>query len=472
MAEVIFINPYPEGARGINEATIEPPLGLGYLAAIAEKNKISCKIMDANILQMKIDDVIAEIEKDTPKIVGISVNLFSYRTSLRLTNKLKENFPDIIVILGGPTPSNTPLKVINGCKADAVVVGEGEETFNEIINNYKNKKPLFKDVNGIIYRDRENIIQNRGRDFIKDINSIPFPAYYLLPDLKIYKSRARKKPIAPLLTSRGCPYQCIYCSKDVFKNVCRMRSPENIIKEIDTLVEEYGVKQIDILDDNFAINKKRTEKILDILIERNYDLCINLQTGVRTEGLDQNIINKMKKAKIWKMSIGVESGVPAMLGKIKKQLDLKHVLDVTNMAKKCGMKVYGFFMIGLPGDTPETMQKTIDFAVKMDPNIANFCITTPFPGTELYNMIKKRGRFLIDMDNGINAGFYANQIFYEMEGMDKEVVLKYYKKAMSGFYFRPRKIFELIASIKSIEEFKWFFNIGFSMIRNLSKRNV
>ena len=132
MAEVIFINLYPEDAYGINEGTIEPPLGLGYLAAITEKNRISCRIIDANILRMKTDDIISEIRKDTPGIIGISVNLYSYRTLLRLADKLKENFPEIIIILGGPTPSSVPLKIMNACKADAVVVGEGEETLEEI----------------------------------------------------------------------------------------------------------------------------------------------------------------------------------------------------------------------------------------------------------------------------------------------------------------------------------------------------
>ena len=249
-----------------------------------------------------------------------------------------------------------------------------------------------------------------------------------------------------------------------------MRSPENVIEEIDILVKKHGVKQIDILDDNFAINKKRAERILDLLIERNYDLWINLQTGIRIEGLDQSIINKMKKAKIWKIPIGVESGDPAMLKRIKKQLDLKRVLDVTNMAKRSGMKVYGFFMVGLPGDTPESMQKTIDFAIKMNPNIANFMVTIPFPGTELYDMVKKEGRFLMDVDNGINAGFYANQVFYEMEDMDKEVILKYYKKTIRDFYLRPSKIFELATGMRSVEELKWFFNTGFSVMRNLWER--
>lgn len=472
MSEILLINPYPENVSGINEGTIEPPLGLGYLAAIAEKRNVSCRIIDANISGITSDALILELEKDKPAIVGISVNLYSYQTVLKLTHRLKELFPRIVTILGGPTPSSEPLKVMDECGPDAVVAGEGEETFDEIVSNYKSKRHLFRGVSGVIYRDKDGIVQNPDRGFLKDIDAIPFPAYHLFPDLRTYRSRARKTPFAPLLTSRGCPYQCVYCSKDVFKNVCRMRSPENVIKEIDMLVNKYGVKQIDILDDNFTMNKKRTEKILDLLIERNYDLYVNLQTGVRTEGIDSNIIDKMKRAKVWKIPIGVESGDPGMLKTIKKQLDLERVMDVTEMAKKAGMKVYGFFMLGLPGDTAVSMQRTIDFAVKMNPNIANFCITTPFPGTELYQMIKKSGRFLINVDDGISKGFYANQVFYEMGEMDRKIVLEYYKKAMKTFYFRPVKMLELLAGIRSVEEFKWFLGTGSSILKNLFKKKA
>ncbi len=471
MTDVIFVNPYPEGAYGINEGTIEPPLGIGYLAAIGEENGLSCRIIDANILGMKTESVFFEIQKDTPKIVGISANLFSYQAALKLADQIKKNISGIVVILGGAAPTTLALNVMNECGVDAVAVGEGEETFREIIHNYKGGKPLFESVSGVIYRKDGAVIQNKPREFIKDINAIPFPAYHLYPPFRLYKTRARKSPAAPILTSRGCAYECVYCSKDVFKNACRLRSPENVIKEVDMLVAKYGVRQIDILDDNFTVNKKRSEKILDLLIERDYDLWINLQTGIRTESLDGDMIEKMKKAKVWKLPIGVESGDPAVLKRIKKNLDLNKALEIARIAKKAGMKVYGFFMLGLPGDTPESMQKTIDFAVKMNPNIANFCITIPFPGTELYDMVKRNGRFLIDMDHGIDAGFFANKVFYEIENMEKGAILRYYKKAMRDFYLRPAKILELLAGIRSCGEFMWFLNTGFSVITGLWKKD-
>lgn len=468
--DLILVSPFPETARGINEGTIEPPLGIGYLAAVAEQNGFSCKVIDANVSRMKSDDILSTLIAAAPRFVGISVNIYTYQVSLKLADGIKAKLPQTIVILGGPTPSSTPLKVLGACKADAVAIGEGEETLREIIDNDRKKKPLFKDVTGVFYRDGGNVIQNEPREFIKNLDDIPFPAYHLFPDLNSYKTRSKRKPVAPFLTSRGCPYQCVFCSKDVFKSFCRKRSPENVIAEIEMLVTKFGVKQIDILDDNFSLDKERMEKILDMLIERDFDLFINLQSGVRTENLDQGIIDKMRAAKIWKLPIGVESGDPVVLKNIKKKLDLDKVLAVSRMARKSGMKVYGFFIIGLPGDNPESMQRTIDFAIKMDPDIANFCLCIPFPGTELHDMVKQSGRFLINMDDGIDAGFYANEAFYEMGETRAPDVLKYYKKEVRSFYFRPKKAISMAVDMCSAGEFKWFLDTGMSVIRNLWKK--
>lgn len=467
MTDVALINPYPEYAYGTNETTIEPPLGLGYLAAIVEQKGLICRIIDANVLKMKVPSILAEIKKSRPKIIGISVNLYSYQISLTLIKKIKKNFPEVAVILGGPTPTSSPQKMLIISKADAVCVGEGEATFGEILDHYQKNEHLFKKVSGVVYTSNKKTIRNDPREFIKNINQIPFPAYHLFPNLDKYKSRTVKTPFAPLLTSRGCPFRCVFCSKDVFKNYCRMRSADNVIKEIDYLVNKFGIKQIDILDDNFTLDKKRTKEILDLLIKRNYNLYVNLQSGVRTEGIDKIVINKMKKAKIFKIPFGVESGNPEILRNIRKQLNLNKVLKCTLMAKEAGIKVYGFFIIGLPGDTAETMQQTIDFAIKMNPNVANFTIAIPFPGTELYNTVKEKGRFLVNMDDGINAGFYANQVFYELEGMNKDDVLKYYKKAMKSFYFRPIKIWELIISMTSLSEIQWFIKTSILMLKKL-----
>lgn len=248
-----------------------------------------------------------------------------------------------------------------------------------------------------------------------------------------------------------------------------MRSAGNVLEEIDSLIKNYQVKQIDVLDDNFTLIRERTREIFEGIIEKGYDLAINLQNGVRADRVDRQLIKLMKKAGVFKIAFGVESGDKRVLKIIKKSLDLKAVLKATRWAKKEGITTYGFFMFGLPGDTKTSMQRTINFAKKMDPDIAHFGITIPFPGTELYEEIKRRGKFLVNVEEGLSYGFEAGKVFYTLGGLSPGDVQYYYKRAYRDFYFRPSKMVKTLFSIKSLDELKWIFMAGFSLSKNLIK---
>jgi len=179
--------------------------------------------------------------------------------------------------------------------------------------------------------------------------------------------------------------------------------------------------------------------------------------------MDSTLIAKMKKAGVFKIGFGVESGSPAMLKIAKKQLDLDKVLEATKLAKKAGIMTYGFFILGLPGENASTLQQTIDFAKKMDPMVANFCIAMPFPGTELFEMVKRNGKFLIDTAKNSPFGFYGSRAFFEYDGLNEATLLKYYRKAYYTFYFRPKKAIETILSIGSLNELKWVLTAGLKL---------
>lgn len=460
--KVMLVNPFPYYASGINEATVYPPLGLAYIASVLEEKKVNCKIVDANILGLTNEDVFKEIEKFDPQIIGIYTNIVLAKAGIELSKKIKENV-DKTVVIGGPYATSMVEETLEESKADCVVRGEGEYTMLELTRKF----PNFKKVRGISYIDEGQVVHTPDRELIKDLDSLPFPAYHLLPDLRLYRARARRTPVAPILTSRGCPYGCIYCNKNIFGRTFRARSPENIIEEIEFLVDKYGVKQIDILDDNFTLDIKRAEKILHLIINNGFDLAINCQNGVRADRLTEKSVHKMKEAGVFKVGIGVESGDERIIKVINKSLDLKKVKRAIKWFKKEGIMVYGFFMIGLPGETAETMQKTIDFAKEVDPHIANFSITIPFPGTDLYELIEKEGKFL-GKTEGI-SGFYGEEFYYEMEEVNKELVLKYHKKAYRDFYLRPYKMVELLKNIKSWNEFKWTVAAAIPLLKSLTK---
>lgn len=456
--KVLFINPNPSYASGINEATIYPPIGLVSMSSFLNENGFDSRVIDANMLRMNDEKTLDIISSESPDIIGISANIVTAKATLQLCEKIKKEFKGKKLVCGGPQPSIAPEKFLTF--AGIVVRGEGEQTVLDIAKGKKLSK-----IDGISFNKNGVIINNKPRKLIENLDELPFPNYDLLdPNLKKYKGRAKRLPSAPILTSRGCPYQCIYCNKSIFGNIFRARSPENVLKEIEELMDKFEIKQLDILDDNFSLNPKRAEKICDMLIERDFDLIINCQNGIRADRVSRNLIHKMKLAKFFKVEIGVESGNKIILEKIKKQLDLNTVKKVVKWFREERIVVHTSFMLGLPWDTPETMQQTIDFAIELNPHIANFCITLPFPKTELYGYVKSNGTFLHNVDDGVSSGFY-DMVFYETDIVKKDEVLKYYKKAYKSFYIRPAKILDILKNISSFSELKWILEAALSTVK-------
>ena len=249
-----------------------------------------------------------------------------------------------------------------------------------------------------------------------------------------------------------------------------MRSAGNVLEEIDSLVKEYGVKQIDILDDNFAQNRQRLAEILDGIIMRHYDLAINLQSGVRVENLDEEILVKMKEAGVYKIAFGVETADEKLLEIHNKKLNLKKMEEIVSLSKKMGFLTYGFFIIGLWGETDKEFDRTMEFAQKMDFDVANFCMAIPFVGTALFRMVETNGRFLIDTTKNIDSGFYNGKVFYEYGDFKEADILARYNRAYKEFYSIRKKI-RVILTIRSFSELMWFIEAARFVIKGTLKRS-
>ncbi len=466
--KIAFVCPYPYYARGINEATLYPPIGLASIAAYLEKYGAQCIIIDANITEEKPQQILEQLKAFQPNVVGIQMNIVTAQSGVELAKLIRDDAsfsPN--VVLGGPFATSKHEKLLKDTGAFAIVRGEGEQTFLELCQGINPRT-----ISGLSFKDNEGtVVITKDRELFPDINQFPYPAYHLLPNLRKYRARSRKTPFAPIFTSRGCPFRCTFCNANVFGKEFRARSPENVIGEIDILVQKYGVKQIDIIDDNFSEDISRAEKIIDIIISRNYNIAINFQNGLRADRLTRELVHKMKLAGVYKLGIGIESANAKIRNKIKKGLDLK---DVENSIKWCreeGIITIGFFMLGFPDDTEETMQETIDFAIKLNPSLASFSLVVPLPGTELYEQVKENNWFTQSIEDGSQTGYYADNFYYSTPNLKQETVLAYQKKAYRQFNFRPSKIFDILSDMKSINEVMWTIQTSLPLFKRIISVN-
>src|SRR3989344_2917030 len=462
--KVMLIYPFPYKTKEINEATHYPPMGLAYAAGYLESKGMECKILDANLFRMSFDEIIEEVKKFNPDLVGITSNIAFVREATAISKECKEGL-NKYVLIGGPSSAGDAEKILIDSNADAVIKGEGEIVMWGFIEAINKNKDISK-LAGISCIKKDKFIQNAPPEPVEDVDSLPFPAYHLLPDLDLYDSRSRKHPVAPIVTSRGCPYQCSFCLSQ--NTGWRPRSPENVLKEIEMLVTKFKVKQIDILDDNFTLKFDRATEILDKIIEKNWDISIAFPNGVRADRLTKELVYKMKLAGVYKTGVGIESAEQEILNNVKKGLRIEQVRTAVKWFREEEIIVFGFFMFGLPGETMETMEKTLEFAKEINHHSANFGVTTPLPGTTLYNELKEKNQLEEDTQEGISTGFYSIKGgHYGTDKLSREDISEFAKKAYKGFYFRPSKLIDMAKSIKTYKEFKWTVSMSWPLVKGI-----
>lgn len=464
MAHFVFVNPSTRDSKGATSLALTiPPIGLAYLAAAIESRGHTAQIIDANKESMSSDEIAAYIIRK-PDVIGITANILTIKIAVVYAKVLKAAYPQAQVLFGGPQVSVMGKVLLEKYPVvDALVLGEGETTIAELAECV-GKQDMYAGVPGVIFRNGSKIVNNGSRPLIENIDLIPNPAYHLLPHLSSYRTRSRAYPVGYVFTSRGCPAACTFCYRN-FGTKWRARSTENVIEEIAFLRERYGIRQLDILDDNFSFDVDRAHRILEMIIAKGWDLKINLQIGVRINSLNSDLLNTMKMAGVFKFGFGIESGDETMLKHIKKGLDLNRAIEIVRRARSLDMVTHGYFIIGFPGDSPETMQRTIDFAKRLDPHYASFSICTPLPGTEMYNDIASHGIFLEDVSEGINEGLFALKVFFQYGDTKPEQVVQYCERAWKEFYSRPRKIIDVLTTIRSQGEFLWLARVIADMTR-------
>jgi len=397
------------------------PLDIAYVAAVLEKQH-EVQIIDApnegwKTLEeidgtkyrqgLTIKEIAARIKQFSPSVVGITIPFSGWcKPAYEVASIAKSIDKGIFTVLNGQHPSARPADCLTRPNIDFVVIGEPEQTMFELVGELEqgNVAGLEK-VRGIGLRLNGENVFTHARPAIQDLDSLPFPARHLLP-MDAYFAAVKEKPLrgeinkrwTVMITSRGCPNSCVFCSVHVVNGrQWRSRSPKNVVDEIEQLVHTYRIEQIDFNDDNITLDKKRMEAICDLIVKRGIDIEWYNPTGVRADTLDENLLRKMKASGCKKLRVAPESGVQRVVDQIiKKKQNLEEVEKAVLLCKKVGIKVGCFFVIGFIGETKEDIEETISYAYKLKRLGADSCIfsiATPLYGTELYEQAK-RGGFL------------------------------------------------------------------------------
>ncbi|MCW4016563.1 MAG: B12-binding domain-containing radical SAM protein [Candidatus Bathyarchaeota archaeon] len=421
-----MINPPRIQPKVWGEPNVFQPVEIAYVAAVLEKqHKVSIidtptegrknleSIDDATYrVGLSTKDITDRIKRWSPDVVGINMPYSGWsRTTFELASAIKSVDKDIITVLDGTHPSARPADCLAHQGVDFVVIGEREQTTLELVGELEQGFTQdFKKIKGIAYLKDEKTVITAPRPKITDLDSLPFPARHLLP-MSTYFDAVRENPLrgvihkpwAAMMTSRGCPHECVFCSVHLtMGRQWRGRSPENVIEELEQLVDTYHIKQIDFTESNIALDKKRMENICDLIVEHGIDIEWYTPDGLRADTVDENLLRKMKRSGCKKIRIAPESGVQRVVNEvIKKNQDLKDVENALIWSKKVGIKVGCFFVMGFVGETKEDIKQTIDYAYKLrklGADIFHFSIATPLYGTELYEQAKSGG-FLMDNFN-------------------------------------------------------------------------
>jgi len=384
-----------------------PPLGLAYLAAVLERDGHQVRVFDFSLDPHALpEDDVRRVCAFDPHIVGITAMTSVYHSALETATLLKASLGRPIVI-GGPHPTVYPERVLAESPViDYVVRGEGEETIQELVRALDGGNHDLGRIHGLTYRLRGEVVSNPDRALISDLDALPFPARHLF-ELKRYGlCTPEGQPMVTILSSRGCPYNCSYCFKGIVGRTYRQRSPGNIIAELRQVIDQYGIHNFYFIDDLFTINLRRLNILMEQLIAEKLD--IRWQCLGRVDRINAEVLRKMYAAGCRRIHYGIESGNQEVLDRIGKGIRLEQVRQAVRWTEEAGIEVKGYFMLGLPGDTEETMQQTIDLAVGLELDEAMFSLTTPFPGTRLWDELVKKKPWTEYNQDFARAYYYSN----------------------------------------------------------------
>jgi radical SAM superfamily enzyme YgiQ (UPF0313 family) len=405
-------------------------LGIGMIAAVLVRQGHCVKVLDLTVEQKTPEEFGECVRQANPDLVGFTATSptveYVYNQLVPQVYKLSK----AKVVIGGPHPT---VEVEEGLKfVDFVVRSEGEETITELCANGLDPK----NVRGLSFKNNGTVVHNPPREFIADLDSLPFPARDLFPPLNRYRGLPSlgNLIVGNLSSSRGCYGRCSFCSNAVFGRHCRFRSAESVVEEWELLIKKYGAEVVTMSDDHFSASTKRVYEICALLEQKHLTRTPwTLSNGIRVETATPDLLSRIKKCGCLALAFGIESGSQEVLDAMNKNITLEKIRKAVNDARQAGIHtITGFFILGSPWDSVPAMEKTIAFAKSLPLDYAQFAIATPFPGTEMREMVKDR--LLVPFSQYVA---HERVVYFETDLLKKEDVLRYFAKAYREFYMRP-----------------------------------
>lgn len=445
--DILLINPPWQTKNGNiwhGVKSTSPPLGLLYIAAYAEQHHRDVHVMDVNAQGLQFEDIEAYLSKHQPQWVGFTAVTAQIISTCAIAKMIKRVSPLSKIVVGGVHASAVPDELLENDNIDFVIRGEGEKPFFDLVDG----KP-FDTIGGLSYRG-DNLLQpinhNPEAKPIEDLDSLPTPAYHLV-EFEAYKPAIgayKRLPSVNMTMTRGCPGKCTFCNSA--ETALRTRSAQHIVDEIEQLQARYGIREVSFYDDTFTIYKQIVAQFCDLIVDRGIDLTWSC--FARTDCISPWLLKKMKSAGCHQILFGLESADPVILENIRKPIDIELTRKAVRMVQDVGIEVRAAFMFGNPGETVESIRRTIDFAIELDPDIALFNITTPYPGTQMFNWAREHG-YLRTLD--WSDYDLANTVM-ELPTISMAEVNHLYRTAYREFYFRPKYLFRRLLKMRSLSD--------------------
>lgn len=456
------------------------PLGLASIAAyLKEKNKdVEIAALDAWAENLSFEEIENRAAQTNADIVGVYMTSPRYDETKGTLRAARQALPDAVIIVGGPHPSAVPAETLKELpQIDICVIGEGEITMSELVRAFQNHSRV-SDIDGIAYRLGQEIRITKPRGFIKNLDELPLPARELFP-IEKYKAQppfGRKNPWLVMVTSRGCPFQCAFCSKSVFFDSFRARSPKKVCDEMEELINKYHAREIYFADDDFTMDMKRAEEICDEILRRGIKIPWFCFTRVNL--VNENLLRKMKEAGCWVIAYGVESGNQKILDAIHKGTKVEETISAFKMTKQAGIATICSFMVGLPGETKETIQDTVNLVKKIKPDFIGCGVLIVYPGSRLFKLIQSgqyQGQLRVldklnkkDDLGGVFSG-QGNYTTFE-SNLTLQELRKALKKARREFYLRPQYLWQSLKNIRSFSDLRCYVGGAAVIIKSTMKK--